>query len=93
MHIEKLRIVINQTFNGLFEKHIESGADISVVYQKIDANEHPEIVDTYFFTDDNENITAVETGENISGSTKKQLVPNFFVIYPTASSLTILTLC
>ena len=69
--LSESNLVINQTFNGLFEKHIESGADISVVYQKIDANEHPEIVDTYFFTDDNENITAVETGENISGSTKR----------------------
>lgn len=63
-------ILCNQTYNELFEKHVKENADISIVYQSIDKNEsNPN--DTYIYTDENNNVTGIETGDNLAESTKK----------------------
>lgn len=64
-------ILINKTFNELFSKHINDHADISIVYQDVKENESVDAIESYIYTDENENVTSIETGENLANSTKK----------------------
>lgn len=64
-------IVFNQTFNEMMEHHLESGADITIAYKNI--NDYPSVdaTESYIYTDEDENVTDIETGENLSFATKR----------------------
>lgn len=64
-------IIINETFNAFFNNHISKNADISIAYQTI--NEESEAVESYIYVDSNENVTGIDTGENIGNSNKRYL--------------------
>ena len=64
-------IVINQTFNDMMEKHLESNADITIAYQNINNYPSLDAVESYIYTDDDENVTDIETGENLFFATKR----------------------
>lgn len=63
-------VITNKTFNDLFAKHLDSHADMTVVYKEVDGNEQSG-VEAYILTDEEGNVTDIERGENISGATKK----------------------
>ncbi len=64
-------IIINKTFKKFFETHLESHADISIAYKNIKEYPSFDAIESYIYTDENENVTGIDTGENIAGSTKK----------------------
>ena len=64
-------VVINHTFNELFEKHKADNVDVTVVYKNLDENDISPVNETFIYTDEDNNVTSIETGENLSGATKK----------------------
>ena len=64
-------VIVNKTFNELYEKHINSNADITVVYKKVNEDDPTDLVDAYIHTDEEGNVIDVETGENVSNATKR----------------------
>ncbi|MCI5745596.1 MAG: glucose-1-phosphate adenylyltransferase subunit GlgD [Erysipelotrichaceae bacterium] len=64
-------IIINKTFNDLFKYHVAENADITVVYKNVDDGASKDAIESYILTDDQENILAIEKGENVSHATKR----------------------
>ena len=69
--LSESNIVFNETFNDLFEKHLETGSDITIVYKDVADGEQNSERDAYIYTDENEKVLGVDVGENIAGATKK----------------------
>lgn len=70
--LSESNILSNHTLNDIYEKHIENKSDITVLYQNLDGSELSGN-ETFIYTDENENITSIETRENLSGATKKYI--------------------
>lgn len=64
-------ILINKKFNDFFENHLATKADISIAYQNIEDYESKDATESYIYTDEDENVCDIETGENLSNATKK----------------------
>ena len=69
--LSESNIVLNQTFNALFEKHKATNADITIVTRTLKENEESSEQEAYVYDDENNNVTGLDIGRNISNATKK----------------------
>lgn len=67
-------IVMNSKYDRFFKAHLDSKADITIAYQKIDKHVvEDSSSEAYLYVDDENNIKDIELGSNISGSMNKYL--------------------
>lgn len=70
--LSESNILSNTLLNDIYDKHLASKADISIVYKEVDGNEFLG-EETYITTDEDDNVLALDIGENISGTNKKYI--------------------
>lgn len=64
-------IVINRRFNDVFEAHVDSNADITVVTQKVTGDEDNPEYEAYVYSDEEGNVTGLDRGNNIASAEDK----------------------
>ena len=65
-------LLTNHLITPIYEKHVSSGADITLVYQKLDGST-PSGYETYVYTDDDGNVTGLDIGDNLGNTDKKYI--------------------
>lgn len=69
--LSESNIIMNTTFNDVFEAHIDSHADITVVTKEVDGNEVNQEYESYIYADEEGNVTGVDRGINIANAKDK----------------------
>jgi len=64
--LSEANVILNTTFNELFEEHVSKKADISVVYKKMKETDGSSVHETYLVADEKKNLLAIEPGNNLS---------------------------
>ena len=69
--LSESNVVMNHTFNEMFDAHVASGADITVACQKLEANEESKEYEAYVYVDEENNVTGIDRGSNLGNSSLK----------------------
>ena len=69
--LSESNVVMNHTFNEMFDEHVRSHADITIACQKVNEYEPSEEYEAFVYEDENHNVTGVDRGSNIGNATLK----------------------
>lgn len=69
--LSESNIVINTTFTNAFKHHVESRADITVIYEQLKDLENISENDSFIYTDEEGQVVDIEINANYNESTKR----------------------
>ena len=69
--LSESNIVMNHTFNEMFDRHVKTNADITVACQQVNEFEPSEEYEAFVYEDEQHNITGIDRGSNIGGAKLK----------------------
>ena len=69
--LSESNVVMNHTFNEMFDAHVANHADITIAVQKLEEDEDRKEHEAYVYLDEDNNVTGIDRGSNIGNASVK----------------------